>query len=87
MFLDARANAWIWAAFVFLGNLVALIAYLLAHHPRPKNGSLLLAAAACGKSFDASGSCVFAYLICNAAGGFAGGLAGSLAFAAAAICF
>jgi len=43
VFLDARARgeraAWIWAAFVFLGNLVALIAYLLAHYPPPQNVS------------------------------------------------
>ncbi len=39
VFLDARTRgerAWIWAAFVFLGNLVALVAYLLAHYPRPQ---------------------------------------------------
>jgi hypothetical protein len=38
VFLDARARgdrAWIWAAFVLVGNLVALMAYLLARAPRP----------------------------------------------------
>lgn len=43
VFLDARARgeraAWIWAAFVFLGNVVALIAYLLAHYSPPQNVS------------------------------------------------
>lgn len=36
--LDARGRgdrAWPWATFVFLGNLVALIAYLLARSPQP----------------------------------------------------
>ena len=36
--LDARARgerAWVWAAFVLVGNLVALLAYLLARPPRP----------------------------------------------------
>lgn len=36
VFLDAKAcgeKAWVWAMFVLLGNLVALIAYLLTRHP------------------------------------------------------
>lgn len=36
--LDARQRgerAWAWASYVFLGNLVALLAYLLARSPRP----------------------------------------------------
>lgn len=38
VWLDAHERgerAWIWAAFVFIGNLVALIAYVLAVRPRP----------------------------------------------------
>ena len=37
--LDARERwdyAMVWAIFVLIGNLVALIAYLLARSPRPK---------------------------------------------------
>jgi len=37
VWLDARARgerAWVWAVFVLLGNLVALIAYILARAPR-----------------------------------------------------
>jgi hypothetical protein len=37
VFLDSRdrgERAWVWALFVLLGNLVALMAYLLARHPR-----------------------------------------------------
>lgn len=39
--LDARARgerAWVWALFVLLGNLVALVAYLLVRQPRPGPG-------------------------------------------------
>lgn len=39
VFLDAKARgeqAWVWAMFIFLGNLVALFAYLLTRHPLPK---------------------------------------------------
>ena len=38
VWLDARTRgerAWVWAIFVLLGNLVALIAYILARTPRP----------------------------------------------------
>ena len=37
VFLDARVRgerAWVWTLFVLLGNLVALMAYLLARHPQ-----------------------------------------------------
>lgn len=37
--LDARQRgerAWVWATFVLIGNLVALIAYILARAPRPQ---------------------------------------------------
>ncbi len=40
VFLDARGRgerAWVWALFVLLGNLVALLAYLLARHPQERN--------------------------------------------------
>ncbi len=40
VFLDAKVRgerAWVWAMFVFLGNLVALFAYLLARQPEPGN--------------------------------------------------
>jgi hypothetical protein len=43
VFLDARARgerAWIWMLFVLLGNLVALLAYLLARHPQGMEGRL-----------------------------------------------
>jgi hypothetical protein len=39
VWLDARARgerAWVWAVFVLLGNLVALITYILARRPRPR---------------------------------------------------
>jgi hypothetical protein len=39
IFLDAKARgerAWVWALFALVGNLVALIAYLLAHPAGPK---------------------------------------------------
>ncbi len=39
VFLDARGRgerAWVWALFVLLGNLVALLAYLLARHPEAR---------------------------------------------------
>jgi hypothetical protein len=44
VWLDARARgerAWVWAVFVLLGNLVALITYILARRP----GSQLSSAA------------------------------------------
>ena len=40
VWLDARTRgerAWVWAVFVLLGNLVALIAYILARVPRPQS--------------------------------------------------
>jgi len=40
VWLDARTRgerAWVWAIFVLLGNLVALIAYILARSPRPQD--------------------------------------------------
>ncbi len=39
VWLDARQHgerAWVWATFVLIGNLVALIAYILARAPRPQ---------------------------------------------------
>jgi hypothetical protein len=42
VFLDARARgerAWAWAAFVFLGNLVALMAYILGRTARPQSAA------------------------------------------------
>lgn len=36
---DRREWAFVWAVFVLIGNLVALIAYLLARSPRPANAS------------------------------------------------
>ncbi len=41
-FLDARdrgEKAWVWAAFTLVGNVIALVAYLLARAPRPANGA------------------------------------------------
>jgi hypothetical protein len=43
VWLDARARgerAWAWAVFVLLGNLVALIAYILVHAPRSQQVTL-----------------------------------------------
>jgi hypothetical protein len=43
VWLDARARderAWVWAVFVLLGNLVALIAYILARTPRSQRTTL-----------------------------------------------
>ncbi len=42
VWLDARARgerAWVWASFVLLGNLVALMAYILARVPRSQTAS------------------------------------------------
>lgn len=41
-FLDARdrgENAWVWAAFTLVGNVIALVAYLLARAPRSAKGT------------------------------------------------
>jgi hypothetical protein len=41
-FLDARERgekAWIWAAFTLVGNVIALVAYLLARTPRASKGT------------------------------------------------
>jgi hypothetical protein len=46
VFLDARLRgerAWVWALFVLLGNLAALLAYLLARHPQDGEKLLPLA--------------------------------------------
>jgi len=48
VFLDARdrgERAWTWATFVFIGNLVALIAYILARTPAPHGGRAISPAA------------------------------------------
>jgi len=41
-FLDARERgerAWVWAAFTLVGNMIALVAYLLAREPRSAKGA------------------------------------------------